>query len=136
MIRETDYLSNPRQNERERAAAILAACANKPIRRVTTDMFAYRQNICKPIREHGFSVGRLRSIAECEAKDEQRKLQTKIVSYLLEHGATTGKELAHYFQTTAGKIGNACKHSMIGRREVLNDKHKSRNTLFYIIRGD
>ena len=130
MIRETEFVSHPRQDEKERAYAILTACADKPIRRVTTEMLGNRTRLLCKSHE-------IRSVPKSEIeKAEQRQLQTRIFSYLLEHGASTGKELAVALDSNVGKIGNACKHAAIGRRELRNDKHKSHNTLFYIIRGD
>jgi len=123
-------VSHPRADERTRALAILDACAHKPVRRVTTESLGHLEKL----RCVSWG-GNLPDAQRNQEKQASRKLQTEVVSYLLEHGSATGKELAAALNSTVGRIGKACVHCMIGRRLVLDRMSKSENLLFYIRRS-
>jgi len=132
-LRDTTYLSHPRQEEKDRAQAILAKCLNKPIRKVTSE-FLGNADRYRCVSRNPITASPAESI-RVQEKAESRQLQTMIVSHLLEHGPTTGKELARILDTSVGKIGKAVTHPMIGRSKGLDPVSKAEGLLFYIRRS-
>lgn len=87
--------------ERERANAILASCADKPIKRLDAAYWVAKCPVYNP--SHPYETREDRVLLERE------RLVDEIRAYLHENGATTGAQLARALKKQTQMINAACK---------------------------